>query len=310
MSVWDTISTGKIANKGWASWPDPSKLWVKDLEELACGDTWQAKMTYYGTHAFKLWWDAKVPSPREIVRNTFLGQYKCGFHFGTKWRSPVDIIWRNPQGRQVMMELARPFGTSLFYFSMAQTAFSALDTWQTIIYQTSKCDIDPHACMMKFGSSFLGPGFNDGGAAFSTIIQDPEGVADDTITAISPIENTPWTVNAVGYYLGNSRPSTGVEVFWRGAGQEWGNQVLGDVPAFAVVPWSLSASIPNGVGTIAPQVRATVGTGGLIPPEFDVTRFTGRSHEPYRPNYGNVGQPEDPPCWLPQEKMVRVLGLG
>jgi len=166
MSMWDLVSGGAndFKDRGFRSWPNPFDGMMQDIEVLACQDTWQARIKMYGT-AFGNWfWTNIVPSPVEITRKTLTGGYKCGFYFKTKWGSPIDIIWKDGSVSEMLLEISRPFVEVLFYMWAAESLFSALDTYQSIIYAMAKCGHDHDECLLADG---LGEAFA-GGASFGT----------------------------------------------------------------------------------------------------------------------------------------------
>jgi len=301
---------GQDAYRKYHHWPNPYKFFMQDMEILSCGPTFQAKVKYVGSEIFNFWFTNFVPSMVEIERRIVMGKYKCGFVLKARDKGRVGIIWKNPAIRTAVIEMSNPWLSGLFYMWAAQTAYDAITTWQSMVLKMSQCGADPHATMIRDGISLLGYGHNDGGAALGDTIQDPEGRASETITGVNCLGGEIWTGNAFGYYLGNNCSSDNVEVFWRYNGEEHSHQFIGHVPIGGVIPFSLGGNTVTTPGIFAPQIRADVNMEGLLRPEFYVVRFTARSGEPERPNYGNVGQPVNFPCWAPQEKLVNVLGLG
>jgi len=148
-------------------WPDPFKNAPTEIRVLACQHTFQAKIKMYGL-GFGAWaWSAFVPQPTEIVRKTLTGSYKCGFYFGLKFKSPLNFVIEE-SGVAAFAEMVRPVVTGLFYIWAADTLFSLLDQWQSMVYAMEMCDVIGGECLLAEGSGSLyfesgqgSPGFYD-----------------------------------------------------------------------------------------------------------------------------------------------------
>lgn len=176
MSMWQLAkgAASDFKNRGFRSWPDPTAGFVKDIEVLACQDTFQAKVTMYGMAAAHWFWTNFIPSPVEITRKTLVGGYKCGFYLGLKWGSPIDTVFRAPGLSQMLLEISRPAVTGLFYLWAFDTLYSGLQTWQSLVYAGLMCDTDHSECVLAngVGNYYAGGAYNGTPNAYDTL-QDP-----------------------------------------------------------------------------------------------------------------------------------------
>jgi len=302
------VETGQYALKH-KRWPNPFTNMVRDIEVIACEDTFQAKIKMYGSEFGDWFFSQIVPSPVEIFRKTMTGGYKCGFYIPLKIRSPLDIVWKDKIASKLLAEVHRPVLTGFFFIWAAETVLDALSRWQTLQYAMQMCEADRRECLMMGGKSPLAIGHNDGGAALSTVLWDPLNIAQETDTAINVQEPVAITMNAFGFLVSDGCTINNAEVYMFANGVEVANQSLGSVGPGQVVPFSLAISGNYGVGTVQPRIRGDVTGSALAPPVFRVDRFTGRLHAPAVPHYGNLPS-NDPPCKQPQQKLIEILGLG
>lgn len=160
MSMWN-LASGQwedFKDRGFKSWPNPFDGMMKDIEVLACQDTWQAKVKMYGIQFANWFWTNIVPSPVEITRKTITGSYKCGFYFNTKWGSPVDIPFQDAGVSEMLLEITRPAVEGLFFLWAAESTFDAVSRAQSIVYAMEKCDDDGLECLLMdgLGEAFAG----------------------------------------------------------------------------------------------------------------------------------------------------------
>jgi len=172
------------------NWPNPVNYMV-DFQELACQDNWQAYLKFAVAELAFYGWSTFVPSPAEIVRDTFLGHYQCGFYFGPNFKSPLTIFL-DEGGVEMIAEFARPFTKILFWWWLAESAYAAYQTFQTILHKQEYCPIDKGACLLSDGKDEVA-GPNDSGTAFLYHkISDPDNMYDGAGDSIS-VPAGKWT---------------------------------------------------------------------------------------------------------------------
>jgi len=204
MSMWDLVTNGAndFAKSGYTRWPNPFTGMVKDIDVLACQDTWQAKVTMYGGVIGNWFWSNFVPSPVEITRKTLTGSYKCGFYFLPEFGSPIDVIPGVEGAGEMLLEISSPAVELLFYIWAAETVFSGLDAWQSIIYAQAKCGLDHDECLLMDGeaSAFAG-GAHFGTPNAFTEIQDRRHMYEPFGGDVSTFAPGYLRLNAVGYVV-------------------------------------------------------------------------------------------------------------
>jgi len=297
--------TGQYALK-YHSWPNPFRNGVRQIEVLACEDTWQAKITMF-KNAFGFWaFDSFVPSPVELTRKFALGSYKCGFYLPVRIPSPLNIIWADGSVAQMLLEIARPVTTGLFYMWAMETAWSALSTWSSIQYAMEMCEQDRYGCLLRDGSAPMINGEHFGGPAFSEIIWDPLGVADPNDMAIAIEETSNVRANAFGYAECRGHTINSITI-----ALEDSNGPLATVGPFSgsgsdVIPWSIEWAGVHDAGAIFIVAYWNIEPAGIISAELVGTRLTVNQRPPSIPNGGPVlqqGPPFSPypPCDQVQE---------
>jgi len=175
MSMWqlanDQLSDFK--DRGFRSWPNPFDGMLKDIDVLACQDTFQAKIKMVGIEFANWFWTNIVPSPVEITRKTITGSYKCGFYLNTKWGSPVDIPWEDAGVSEMLLEITSPAVQALFFMWATESTFDAVSRAQSIVYAMEKCGADRDECLLMdgLGEAFAGGAPNGTPNAY-VILQD------------------------------------------------------------------------------------------------------------------------------------------
>lgn len=166
---------GKYNNPlGLPAWPNPVN-YIVDYQELACGDTWQAYVKFAFAEAAYFAWATFVPNPSEILRKFLLGSYKCGFYFGGGFKSPMTLFV-DEDAFEVLVEFQRPAQALTFYWWMAASAYTAFQTWQTVMHKSDRC-------FPENANVILGPGegeFNIATGlatpAFYNVIKNDDGL--------------------------------------------------------------------------------------------------------------------------------------
>jgi len=249
MSIWG-LGSGAIddfKDRGFRSWPNPFDGMVKDIKVLACQDSFQAQVTMYGT-AFANWfWTNVVPSPIEITRKTLTGGYKCGFYFGVEWGSPIDVVWKDEKIGQMLLEISKPFTTTLFYMWAASSLLSGLATWQSLMYAMARCGVDHDECLLVDGSGeYFAGGASLGTPGFYSTLQDPRHMYASPGGAVDTFSRGHLNLNAYGSVYAGSCSVEHCEIsFMAGTTILGGGTAKVNIGALEpgdVVPFSLSFS--------------------------------------------------------------------
>jgi len=260
------------------SWPNPFRNAVKRIDVLACEDTWQAMVEMY-FDAFGFWfWSSFVPSPVELTRKTLTGSYKCGFYLKTRFRSPLDIVWRDGRTSQMLMEVLRPVATGLFYIWAAETTLEAMSTWSSITYAMERCDLENNECLLRDGLSPMPQGLHSGNSAFMSVIYDPQGWAVPNDGAIDCGESFHVTAHAVGYFETNGHGIEGAKISLYNGTEIVAEKEYGHIEAGDVFAWSIEYDGPVTNNVLAPYYTADVTPSPVIPAAFICTRFTVKNH--------------------------------
>jgi len=297
MSMWQSVSnTGKKIG-GYNHWPNPFNHMVRDLDVLACEDTFQAKVQMFGGQFGQWFFSAFIPGPREIERKTLTGSYKCGFFFGIKFKSPIDIIWQDAGTGTMLMEIARPFVTALFYIWAAETIFDAVSRWQSVMYAMERCDKDSTETLLRDAHSPMTAGHHEGGAAFAQTIWDPNhwGIEEDCSVNI-PFA-WPYSAWAAGYIVAEGKTITNIRIQMTNGETVLEETSLGNMNPGDVKPWSIGGG-GMGPGAVQPRIICDVSAGGVIPADFKCVRLSSRQGTAINPQNHDSGAQPDPPCDL------------
>ncbi len=282
--------------RAYSHWPDPFRNSVKDIKQLACNHTWQAKVKMYGLGVGKWAWTAFIPQPTEIVRKTLTGSYKCGFYLDVKFKSPVDVIWADQGIGDALLEIAHPAVTGLFYLWAAGSLFDAVNTWSSIMYAQMMCDLDRDECLLASGvASFYG----DGGTGPPTDyheLYDPNHWHESFGGSISVLTPANVSVFACGYITTTINNVTSCKVMIVGPHHSETNPYavidMGAVPNRSTIPWSLDIEDFMDRGEIAIIAQVEMAAPALAHCDLFVTRFTvvEKQNPPDRTCLGRAGQ--------------------
>lgn len=158
----------------WTKWADPFKNGVKKFEQVSCEGEDTFDIETWLPVVGSWFWTSFIPSPVELTRKTVTGGYKCGFYLGVRFKSPLDIIWRDGSGSRFLARVVRPTATAFYYMWMAQTYYAALSTWQSLIYRGYSCEGQNDSVITADGAANItieGPG--NGAMPFGLSIFDP-----------------------------------------------------------------------------------------------------------------------------------------
>jgi len=173
-SVYEEVKrkSGQGANPlRFPAWPNPVN-YITNYEILACEDTMYAHIVFAAGVFTAYGWQTFVPSPAELTRKLVLNDYKCGFYFGPKVKSPLRLFFP-PGGVQMIAEMVRPFTKFLWYWWIAESAFGAFDAWQTVMHREEFCE--EHACTVVVSDlgGIMVPGTRVGVPALGHVDKDP-----------------------------------------------------------------------------------------------------------------------------------------
>jgi len=189
-SVWNTVK-GEGKELSFWKWPNPFNA-IKRIDVMACNPNWLARVEFYTEVALEFFWTNFIPSPSEVLRNWFLGNYDCGKKAKTSLKNRLPKLpGRDP--RVVFAEFARPALTGLFYWWAAQTSINALTTFTTILNAQANCEADNNNCIMRDGYSSLG-GPAVGTPVFATLTHDPNDWGQPLICAVGPPPGHRWGI--------------------------------------------------------------------------------------------------------------------
>lgn len=279
MSMWNLNSDGvKAVKKKWyKKWPDPTKNWAKDMKILACQHTFQARVDFFALGAMTFFWNTAVPQPNEIIRKTVTGSYKCGFYFGMRFPSPLELFF-DPRTVKVIAEMLRPAVTGLWFMWAAGSAWDALSQWQQMMGMIEDCEDLHGECLLKEGIGDLYTQDPEGSPGSYTEIYDPYNLYQSPGGAI--VLNIPRGVqmDAWGYFSTGGGTTHWVEIYFIKGGtvpipgsQVWRAENLG--PG-SVVEWMLSYSGEQQTGAFSIYIRAEQDHIGLAHSRIQVDRWT------------------------------------
>jgi hypothetical protein len=83
----------------------------------------------------------------EILRKTVAGSYKCGFYLGIKFKSPLEILFRSRRLGKIIGRINGVATTPVFYMWVAQTWWTFLNTWTSLLHAMYTCDADGSTCI-------------------------------------------------------------------------------------------------------------------------------------------------------------------
>lgn len=244
------------------SWPKPFNA-IEKIDVLNCNEILVLRVQMLSSIVGEMAFDTFVPSPTELFRNWIFGQLRCGKKMGIRTRVPGAFdIFLTKQGRVVLASIAAPLGAPLLYWSMAQTLFTAMDTWSSIINRQAMCTDEEAHGIMRGG--FVRIQFEgEGGVPFYTTVYDPKNYA----VPLTGFFTTPagmlhaWAVGTAT----NTHPTIDAQFgyqLWTGAGGEnqWTDIVIGPGETASL---SLGGFNPNGA-TCQVRVRLMNDLPGVL----------------------------------------------
>jgi len=313
MSMWQSVQGASKSAGKYTSWPNPFKNAVKKIDVLACEKVWQARVEMWGIASANWAWSSFIPSPVEISRKFIAGSYKCGFYFTRGTGSPLDLIWKDGRASAVLLEMASPLTKALFYWWAAETAWSALDTWQSIIHKGELCDTLGHETMLMNGVGTFPGGSGDrlGSAGLYEVLYDPMhryGALGGGVN-IAPAQAV--TASACGYMVAQGSTLTNVEVWVQMGNLVTAHALIGSVPPFTATPFSVSWETGSFAGNVSVSFSCHVEGLTILPNHIDVTRFTVTADAPDDRPPGEIFKhnPEQMLC-LKLYEQVYATGVG
>jgi len=180
-SMYNTVR-GAAQSAYFARWPNPFNG-IKDIAVLSCDPYVDIQFTFYLNFAGNFFWTSFIPQPSEITRKIFLGNYKCGFYLPIKFPSPMNVIF-GANTVKVIASILRPALTGLWAFWAASTAYNALATWTSIVYEIENCEQE-NASVVAIGGSGNWVSDNPGAPVGWNAVFDPNGWMEPSNTVLS-----------------------------------------------------------------------------------------------------------------------------
>jgi len=208
-SIWD--KAGDFATSGkWTHWPKPFNG-ITNIRVLACNDgVWIADITFYAKFIGRFLFSNFFPSPVEIFRKTLTGGYRCGFYLKPLQFAPGDLLWGEATTR-VIAQILSPFTRGLFYWWAAETAWSALDAWHSLIYEQARCEAQQFNAVMNDGFYNQHVAGTGSPTAYE-IIYDQDGICQATNGFFRKGDGAAWAFTAIE--LTNSTAETAHMSAW------------------------------------------------------------------------------------------------
>jgi len=271
MGTWEA-ELGNSLKHG--SWPNPFRNMVKRIDVLACEDTFQAMVEMYALGFGNWWWSSFIPSPVEITRKTFTGGYKCGFYGKTKWRSPIDIIWKDGRTSRMLMQISSPITRTLFYIWASETVLDFMSTWSSLQLAMEKCNRNQNETLLRDASAPMQNSIPDGAPVFAEVIYDPKDRATPNDCIIGVDETAFYSAYAFGYFESTSGIYDDCKVGIAVNGEiEWVD--VGHVDAYEVKAWSCNVEgTREGFVDLQPRFSEVLTNGLVLKGRFVLTRFT------------------------------------
>jgi len=279
-SIWENSLKETKESVMHGAWPNPFRNMIKRIDVLACEDTWLAMVEMVGLAAVEFFWTHFVPSPVEITRKVALGSYKCGFFSPIKVKSPIDIIWRDGRTSRMLLQIATPVTTGLFYWWAQDTFRDALSTFHSLQIASEMCDEDENETILRDGSAPMQTNPSLGSPAFATVMWDPKDRAIENDCIIYEPDPCSGSCYAFGYFESLSATYDNCRVGMRvnGTVQEWVD--IGHVEPFEVKPYFVSAWGSGTSLNFQPEFFANMTPGGVIRGRFVLTRMIARIVQP------------------------------
>jgi len=275
-SLWENVQKGTHDAVMHRRWPDPFRNAMKNINVLACEDTWQADVTMWTITAMNFWWSNFFPSPVEVVRKTVSGGYKCGFFFKVlKFRSPIDIIWRDQRTSRALLQISRPATTALFYWWATQTLYEGLNTFDSLILAGEFCDRGQNESLMRDSSAlFTTVGHKEGAPAFGEVIYDPQDRCNPAITLVEYHSEAIYDAHAYGYFVSLSASMTNNKVaIDTGVGAPVYFEFPDCLP-FETVAFDVHVQGQNAGPVLQVNMQSDISGGALLKARWVCTRFT------------------------------------
>jgi len=209
--IWDTVK-GQAKKKRFPSWPKPFNA-VERIDVLNCNEVMQMRVQFVFEIVGEFIWDARVPSPTELFRNWVFGQLHCGSKMGVKPHTPgPGSLFLKKQGRVMLAEIGGMIGYPLMVWSMVQSYFNALNTWNSIKQVQAFCEEPEAHGIMRDGESLI-KHVGLGGVTGYVGVYDPFNVGNYLTGFWLPISH-PMQAWAFGEIFNNNGLVTAVLDIW------------------------------------------------------------------------------------------------
>jgi len=283
-SMWDTntyqyrhaAGLPEPKKTNWKKWPNPLSFIAKDVQVLACEFTFQAQVTFYSATMFNFVWSNFIPSPIEQTRHFFLGQYKCRWLFRPKVKSPFDYIFSEARVSRVLLEIAGPITTGLFWWWATETTFAALDQAQTLLYRQDMCEAEHKECLIRDGNGALPgvPGHRIGSPGLYQVIYDPGNRYPFGGSHIDILEPANIRASAFGRFDPKGCSFHNITVWVSISGQTPIKESFPDVTNGIQTEWSVSWQGPVDICQVSITFEMDVEGASVLIPTVWSDRFT------------------------------------
>jgi len=276
MSVWDTIQGASKDTQKYTHWPNPFKGMVKRIDVLACEEIWQAKVAMWGIAYANWFFSSFIPSPVELTRKFVGGSYKCGFYIAPGIPSPLNVIWRDGKAAEVLLEASSPFTKGLFYWWAAETAWSAMSTYSSVIHKQEQCELTGRETQLANGIATFpsGSGEREGEVGLYTVMRDVFDRYSEAGGHVYVDVQSNVGATGVGYFVSTGSVLSDCQVAIRYGNNPVVTQDVDGADPFQAVAFSLN-EVRNGYqGTVSIWFRCHVEGLSILPPYVHVPRFT------------------------------------
>jgi len=292
--VWNNVSQGP--SKSWTHWPNPFPF-LRDLKVIACEDTIQLRLWFWGAVFGRWFFSSFIPSPVELTRKTVAGGYKCGFYFGQKFGSPLDFIWTDKSVSKAVLEMSSPITTGLFYMWAFSAAWEGLSSAHHALLAIERCDLARNEVLLLDGDGDFLFSPQSGSPVGYNVIQDPHGYYNGAAAIFQPRGHNVLT--AFGYVTSEGKTVTSCEVYIYTATGTGPHVSLGALSPGQTKPFMCEWSVQNPLDQdYAVRMDIVQSGGGLT--GIHVTRFTAVHDAPPFP-------PDPQPLRVPDPCKSRLL---
>lgn len=254
-SIWNTAK-GVPKAALYAHWPRPFNH-ITSLEVIACNqDGWMAKIKMAFPTLVTWLFTTFIPSPQEIERRAFFGNYKCGFFIevppnakaelkGFRTRGLAEILGQPGLG-EFLIWVARPVLTTAFFLWAMDVERDALQAWSTIMLPQELCDPPFGDAFVRDKTAPIGVGHVEGSVPGGEVVYDYHHQVEGGTTAFDH-DAGPLTAYVSWVFETSSAAINNLSVGFLVDGVPTNMSPIGNVPPFSQVAAESSFSnlMPN-----------------------------------------------------------------